>query len=411
MKKPEILFICLLCVTPMLAQQRLSTDEAVKTALASNGWSKAAEMQLNEAQAMRKTASDLGNFSVLWMSGQYNSLRTDNNFTFMQTLPLPALIAAKAKLGKAREEGARAQMQAVRQTIELSVREVCDQLLYLQANNLLLLSQDSIFRDAAQAAAVRYRTGEGTLLEKMTAETQALEAGNQVQRNAAEMLVQESKLRALMRADGFVQLDGRLARLSLPASPDTGSVRWNPRYLSATWNARAGRFETQVERRSLLPSVTLGYFNQTLIGYQKIGATETFYGADKRFSGFQLGLSMPLWARPQLARAQAAGWRQQALEAEAGQVGHQLRSELDQAVQEWMKATASLDYYEQSANANAELILKQARTAYRKGELSYTSYLQSLQSALSIRGGYLLTLRQYNQSVLQILYLTGRFGQ
>jgi len=98
MKKPDLLFIMLLASAPLVAQKTISTDEAVKAALTSNGWTKAAELQVSEAGAMRKTATDLGDFSVLWMSGQYNSLRQDNNFTFMQTLPFPALMAAKAKL-------------------------------------------------------------------------------------------------------------------------------------------------------------------------------------------------------------------------------------------------------------------------------------------------------------------------
>lgn len=392
------------------AQQTLTPDQAVDLALRNNGWAQSADLRLKEAGQLRKTATEVSPFSFMWMKGQYNSLRQDNNLTFTQTLPLPSVMAAKARLGQEQERGAQYQLAVVRQEIRFQVKEAADQFLYLKAYRDLLLSQDSLFRESASAAAARYRTGEGTMLEQLTAEAKAMEAGNRLRQGESDILIHEARLSALLRTDLPVSISGTFVRIGESSIPDTASVRSSARHLDAQQQAIISRQQVRLEKQVLLPQITLGYFNQSLIGYQNINEVETFYGADKRFTGFQAGLSLPLWARPQISRARAASLQADARQAEAGQIRHELRRELEEASQEHIKATRGLEYYEQSANRNAILIIRQARTAFRRGELSYITYLQSLQSALEIQTGYLQMLRLYNQSLLKIQYLTGQFA-
>ena len=399
-----------LCVASSYAQTVLTADEAVAYALRNNGWVRSAQLHIKEAEALKRTATEIAPLTAMWMSGQYNSLRTDNNFTFTQTLPLPGTMMAKARLGAEQVRGAEYERSVVRQNIAYEVRDAVDEWLFLKALRQLRLRQDTLMRETARASAARYRSGEAALLEQMTAEAKAMESANLLRQSGSDVLIQESRLRALLRIEGPITVSGTFGRLDGATAVDTAAVGSNPTVMLAQQQWNISRQNARVERRGLLPEITLGYFNQSLIGYQKIDGAEKFFGSDKRFTGFQAGLALPLWARPQLSRIRAASLNAQAKQEQAGQVRHQLREELEAAWQENNKARTALEYYEQAANRQAELLMRQTLTAYRKGELSFTGYLQSMQSALEIQTGYLHALRSYNRSLLKIRYLTGQFA-
>src|ERR1041385_1854204 len=69
--------------------QKLSLDEAVQTALKNNLGIKSAEDQIEYFKQVKKTGSDIGKLSAVWMHGQYNSAYQDNNLTLSQNIPFP----------------------------------------------------------------------------------------------------------------------------------------------------------------------------------------------------------------------------------------------------------------------------------------------------------------------------------
>jgi cobalt-zinc-cadmium resistance protein CzcA len=165
----------------------------------------------------------------------------------------------------------------------------------------------------------------------------------------------------------------------------------------------------RVERNKFLPNLEVGYFNQTLIGFQNTTGTEDFYDKNKRFQGFLVGVSFPLWVAPQAARSKAAHYQVEAAQKNADYAKATLNQEFEQAQRELKKNAASLSFYETSALQNASLILSQASKAFRAGEIGYIEYLQSLRTATEIKTNYLMALQQHNLSVIKIEFLTGSF--
>jgi cobalt-zinc-cadmium resistance protein CzcA len=80
---------------------------------------------------------------------------------------------------------------------------------------------------------------------------------------------------------------------------------------------------------------------------------------------------------------------------------------MQQALQQYAKNKSSLQYYRTSALPNSNLILKHSQTAFRGGEIGYTEYLLGVRNAVSIRENFLQTLKEYNQSVIYIEFLSG----
>jgi heavy metal efflux system protein len=166
--------------------------------------------------------------------------------------------------------------------------------------------------------------------------------------------------------------------------------------------------QKKVETAKVLPELTIGYFNQSLIGYQNTNGADQYFDASKRFTGFQVGVSIPLWIVPQTAKVKAAGINQKVMESNFEQYQTNVQNQYSQYLQEYMQDKNTLEYYEKSALPNAELIIKQADKGFKSGEIGYVEYLQSIRTALNIKSNHLTSLNQYNQSVIKLEFLLGK---
>lgn len=400
----QSLYLLFVLIAVSAQAQTLTRDQAIQTALQNNQQIKSAEFQVEYFKQMKKTGSDLGKFSAMWMRGQYNTVETDNNFTFTQSIPFPTAIAAHVKLKKEQLTGSQMNLAVVQNTLLYEIKSLYEQLVYQQALRKLLMSQDSLFTDFARASALRYKAGESTLLEKATAETQLQEIKNQLRKNETDAAILQSKLKTLLKSETTFLPAEELSKL--PFSNE--AISNNPQLSYMNQQVAVANQNRRVEKSGLLPDITVGYFNQSLIGFQNISGQEVYFDKNKRFQGVQLGVSIPLWVGPQIAKAKAAGYQEEATRKNAEFFQATLEGELEQTQRELERSEASLQYYEVSALQNANLILQQAGKAYRGGEIGYIEFLQSVQSAQIIKANYLLALTQYNQSVIKIDFLLGK---
>ena len=406
LKTHTLKFLILLFSTSAFGQQ-MSREQVVQTALQNNQLIKSAEFQVEYFRQLKKTGTDIGKLTALWMHGQYNSLQQDNNLTLTQSIPFPTTMGAQVRLGKEQVIGSQKSLTATQNNLVFEVKSAYEQLLYQEALKKLLATQDSLYTDFAKASSLRYKTGESNLLEKATAETQLLEVKNLARQNEADIQISQTRLQTILKSENPIIASDALAR-QIPPS-ETASFQNNPQldYLKQQVII-SGQFK-RVERNKIMPDIIVGYFNQSLTGVQIINGVDTFFPRSKHFQGFQLGLGIPLWFAPHVARAKAAAFQEEAIRKNAEYFETSLNGAYVQALQEFDKNQASLTYYENSALQNAELILRQARKAYRSGEIGYIEYLQSLRNALAIKSNYLLSLNQYNHSIIKLEFLQGKF--
>jgi len=404
--------VCLITVLfspPSWAQQYVSLEQAVQTALQNNLGIKAAAYQVEYFREVKKTSTDVGKLSALWMHGQYNSIYQDNNVTLLQTIPFPTALSSQLQLGKDQVTGAEINLQSVRNDLVFEVKSVYYQLLYLESLKKLLQSQDSLYSDFAKASTTRYSAGESKWLEKTTAETQWMEVQNQERQNESDILISETHLQALLKSESAVVAAGVLSKRELPPEMDAASLSGNPHLNYLKQQVVISEQARKVEGNRILPDISVGYFIQSLTGLQNVNGQDVFFNRSKHFQGFELGLAIPLWVTPQLAKVRAAARHEDMIQKNAEYYQTTLTSAYTQALQELDKNLSSLGYYESSALQNAGLILQQAHKAYKSGEIGYLEYLQSLKNAIGIKTNYLQILNQYNQSVLKIEFLLGKF--
>jgi len=388
--------------------QTLSQEQAVQAALKNNELIKSAEYGVDYYRQLKKTGTDIGKLSAVWMHGQYNSIQQDNNFTLSQAIPFPVTLVNQVRLGKEQVIGGQKNLIQIQNEIGYQVKFAYEQLLYQDALRNVLITQDSLYQDFARASSIRYKTGESNLLEKTTAETQYLEVKNQLMLNEADIEISATRLQALLKSDKPIYNLEKLVKRMAPVNLDNSSLINNPQLGYLQQQVVIHDHVKRVEKSRMLPDITVGYFAQSLIGIQNIDGQDVFFPSSRAFQGFELGLNIPLWIGPHLARARAAAFQEEATRKNAEYFATNLQGNYVQALRELDKNLASLTYYENSALKNADLIISQARKAYKGGEIGYVEYLQSLKMALLIKTNYLQSLTQYNQSILKTEFLLGK---
>jgi len=65
-----------------------------------------------------------------------------------------------------------------------------------------------------------------------------------------------------------------------------------------------------------------------------------------------------------------------------------------------------MDYYNEEGKHLSEEIFKTAELSFQNGELNFFQYIVSIENAFEILLDYLHNLNAYNQTVIQLNYLT-----
>ncbi|MES2691016.1 MAG: efflux RND transporter permease subunit [Bacteroidota bacterium] len=401
-----MLFSC----TPSSAQNvPVSLDSAIQIAIQNNKQLQSVSQEKQVYVHQKAMATELPKTDISLLYGQYNGFyKQDNNFTVTQSIPFPSLLIARSALETERIKGAAFKIAATRNELIYRVKSVYYDMLYLQLLQNMLRQQDTIFKAFARTASFKYDAGESTLLEKTSAESRMQETENRLRNNEAEIMQRQAEFQFLLATDEpFIAVSSGNTERTLVAQTDSVQLQSNPYLNYLKQQVAIAEKEKKVAVNASLPDLKIGYFNQSLYGVPLNETSTQFAGSSNRFQGFHLGIAIPLWFAPDLAKAKAykaqvavAGLK---YEFEEGSIQNQYK----QVVQNYIKSRNSLAYYKNTALSNAELISKQSQSAYMKGELSHNEYLFSQQQVVGIQESYLRTLNEYNQAIINIEFYTG----
>ena len=390
-----------------LAQSdKLTVQQAIDVALKNNMSIKSADYEIESQKQLKKTGFDLPKTNVSLLYGQYNGFpKNDNNITVTQSIPFAAL-GSQASLNRSRLASSELKKAYTENELVYQVKQVYYQLAFVMTRQKLLLQQDTIYEGFLKSASLRYKTGETNLLEQATAETQRNEVKNQLRQNESGVTILRTQLKTLLNSEALPEIsENELTEISFDASQDT-TLSANPFLSYVRQQVEVAKSEKKVEAAKFAPDLLIGYFNQTLIDVVK-SENGTVANNKDRFTGLQVGVSIPLWFIAHQGRVKAAEFNRKAAESNYTHQQNSMQGQWQQAAQLYAKNKNSLEYYSTSALPNAELILKQSQIAFKGGEIGYAEYLLGVRNAISIKESHLQTLNDYNQSVIYIEFLSG----
>ncbi|MGW8121417.1 CusA/CzcA family heavy metal efflux RND transporter [Roseivirga echinicomitans] len=388
-----------------------SVDSAIATAIKNNPTLRAAQIETQEQQALRKGSWNLSKTNFGLEYGQTNSdFNNDSRISVSQSFAFPSLYTNQGKLAEARIKGSEWMETATQNELVQRVKSTWFELWKEKNKRDLLLEQDQIYERFVRAAELRFKTGESNLLEKATAEVQVAEIKVLIAQNEADIQILKHQLKALLNVSEEIEIaEDDLDQRNIEAMLVSPQVSNNPTLAWFKQQIEIAENEKQVERSRMLPEINLGYFNQSFNGPGETRAgVPTNFSSSDRFSGVQIGLGISLFGmKAQRANVKAAELRKEQSSALLAAKSNELQSQLSSLFQQYQKALTSLEYYKKEALPQSELILKQAQRGFESGEIGYVEYIDGLNRALSIGFNHLEILNQYNQITIQIEFISG----
>lgn len=385
----------------------ITMEQAINFAIQNNQGVKSSSLLINKQQALKDASFDLGKTNINAEYGQINGLRNDNSFNIQQNIAYPGLYVKRGNLADAQIRSAELNLSVTKNALSYQVKSAFTQLTYYLALQKLYESQDTIYKNFLRAATFRYQAGETNLLEQKTAETQYNEVVNQMAKNQANIAIYASEIQKLLNSNQTVQVADTLKKISWDENIMDSTINSNPILALQRQEIELADKRIGVVKAEAGPDFNIGYFNQSIIGNYTVNGQNQYYGAGNRFQGVQAGVSIPIFFKPYSARIKAAKIEKQVAQSDFNFYETDLSSQFKQAYQDMLKDSKSLDYYQNSALPNANLILKQSQIAFQNGEIGYVEYLQALRTYSDIKFNYLQTVNDYNQSVFTLQYLIG----
>jgi len=389
----------------------ISIDDAVNAALKNNLEMQAHQLNIQSATTLKKTVFELPKMEVNFQLGQYNSVKFDHAFQISQTFPHPTYFKAKSSLYDAEIQNNELQKEATASELKTQVRYWYYQLQYLEIAKKQLLDLDSSYNDFVRAAALRYRLGETNLLEKTTAEAEREQFSLLIKQNEADVAVAYNSLKTLMNSnENFaIEKTSNFQPLDLLSSFDTTLIANNTSLKVLYQQVILAEQNQKLEIASNKPDFTLGYFNQSIIGTQTVNGTDVYYGGFKRFQGLNVGVNVPItFLKNKSKIQQSLNYKQQALQKEADNEKLSLQNQLKNAFLQYNQNLLQYNHYNSTALRNAETIIKTAELGFKNGDINCMDYIQALQTATGIHLGYLQSINQLNQSIINIYFIVNQ---
>ncbi len=387
---------------------KLSLEDAISYGLSNNGSIKSADFEIERLEALKKTAYNFGKTDVGLQYGRYNSFENDFAFSIGQNFQFPTVYSNQKKLAETNIEIGKSEKLITENDLVNKIKQTWFQLAYLKEVSSLLKYKDSVYKHFLRAAELRYKVEAGTLLEKVTAETKITAIKVDITQNDANIKIYQKQLQILLGNPNLMDIAANYnPKKELSLNIDASRIDANPNLNLLKNKISVREKEINLNKSRMLPEVTLGYTNQSLIGNYNIDGISRFFGSNQRFSSVTATVSIPLWVKPDKARIKASKIQQQKAEEDAKYYQSVLNGKYERVLQDYLKYKKTVEYYENKALPQAELILLNSKKSFENDAIGYIEYIQGLDTGIEIKSNYLNLINQYNQSIIAIEYLVG----
>ncbi|SEW40492.1 cobalt-zinc-cadmium resistance protein CzcA [Chryseobacterium wanjuense] len=397
-------FLCLSQNVEAQNSSEISLQEAIEMMQKNNPLIKSKELNIQSSEALKPTAKELPKLDFNAQLGQYNSPKFDQSFAISQSIPFPTLFKARKELIQEEIKSKKLEKQLTENELIKQIRSYFYQIEYLQYNQAKLQYLDSLYGDFIRIATVRFKVGDIKKIEINTAETQKGEINLLFQQNKVYLNNAYKNLKVLLNIDEEISVpfSQNYEPLKIENLLDHATVANHPSIQIFKQNMEVLEKNKNVEKAQGLPDFSIGYTNQSLIGFHTLNGQEKYFGAGDRFNSVTVGVAIPLTFGATKARIKSLELQKQMEESNAKFQQQQLDAQLKNSLNQYQQDVQQYQYYLNQAVPNAQRIVKAAQLGYKTGEISYVEYLFALQTATDIELKYLQSIQQVNQTVVNI---------
>ena len=381
-------------------------EDVISIGLQNNGNVINAHKEIEIQKLGKRSAINLGKTDFGIQYGQYNSYRNDFAFDVNQNIMFPTVYSKQRHLAKLKIQSSEHKLNVTQNELTNRIKKSWFELAFLIEKRELLHYQDSLYKEFARAAKIRYEVEESTYLEQVTAVSKSMEVMNDLNLLESDILIQEQQLKLLINDTTNLHFEPiGIPERNLNLMSDSSLIKQNPLWLYSVQQIAIARAQKEVEVAKTLPNISIGYFNQSMAGsVLENGGVAT---SSKRFSGVQAGISIPIFYGSHKANVQVKDIEWKMVQTQSQYYQMVLQSQYEQQIQKVVKFSHSLTFYKKTALNQSELIVESAQKSYENGAIGYVAYFQGITQALNLKMDYLETLNGYNQAIINLEYLIG----
>jgi cobalt-zinc-cadmium resistance protein CzcA len=377
------------------AQKPLSLNEALEIAYENNAAIQSAYYEVEASRSLSKTGFDLNKTQVYFQAEERSrELPGIASLGFSQRISYPGRYIHQKNLLDLNLDITEEQLALQKRTVAQKTASSYYRLKFLQSQQKLMMAIDSLLRNMREISNERYEAGETGRAELVNARALSMEFNARLQRLREDIRIEEKLFNSFLQAeDSFTVEQAPIERLEVAYDQIANWQEAHPNGRIFSYLQQSSERNVQYRRSFLFPDLNVQYFMQEVDG-------------QSGFYGFNVGLYIPLWFKPQAKALQAAQYRRQVVSKEVhnNQVG--IESGLAALQTELVKNENLLEYYEDQGLDVAQELAEIAQLEYEAGNMNYMEYLQSIRQAFEMEINYLNALNNYNQTVIRINYWT-----
>ena len=405
MDKLTLLLVALFVTASVEAQQTpISLDESLSIAVQNNKRIKSSQLNEKSKEQLQKSAYDIPKLALDADYGQFNSAVNDTRFGVSQTFAFPTLYTNQKKALKENYNMAKAESQLTAQQVKSNVRNLFYYYIWLNSKKELLTYADSIYRLLEQKSELRYKAGETNVLEKSASQSARQFYTNQLTMVNKDIAITLKSFNTVLQDSlTHVPFSANIKNDFNVALNEKRNMAELPQVQLSNHAAEAAKWKWKTEQSRLMPDITVGYNNLSIIGAEANAAgQEVYYDSSHRFSYVNLGVSIPLFFSSQSARNKAAKIEYENYKTLAENTKIELNTEISNAVSEVEKYKESLSYYETEGLKNASVIIDAANSQLENGDIDYLQWVLVVNQAITIKNEYLDRVNDYNKAIINL---------
>ncbi|TDE00829.1 CusA/CzcA family heavy metal efflux RND transporter [Flavobacterium sandaracinum] len=377
------------------AQEKISLEKAIETALENNIKIKNGKLNSEYLQKMAKTGYDISNTGIIGEYGQFNSNANDIKIGISQTIKFPTvykrqkqLLVEEAKTGEWNEA-------LQRKELTKQVTTVFYDMIYLKEKEKLLLKSDSIYSEFLRKSTLRFDKGESNILEKATAENQSGQIKMQLLELQSDYKMTQLQFKYVLNTDkDFIPVSNKY-KLDFNETLDKNTFANQPSIKLFEQEVNSNKAQISLEKSKKLPELIGGVYYQTF-------KTNTAFQDGYNGVYGQFGVALPLFNSNIKNRQKALEINNQIAENNLTNEKIKLQSQYNEFIQEAKKHQETITYFENQALKNVDLITKAANDKFINGDINYLEWVMLINQNTEIQSNYIETVRKFNETILKL---------
>ncbi len=372
-------------------------EKAIETAKNNYPKIKSANLEIEKQKALKLTAYDFGNTTIFTGKDEVGHNETgirniigieQNDIDIFKIKSKQNAAEAKIKQAQAFENQT---IKEAEQTVGLAWNEV----LYRRKQLDLVKASARLYADFEKAAALKYKTGESSKIELLSASASYKKQQINVLTSEANYNSALQNLNLYLRAEGKIQIDtSGLSRFSEFEIPTENSLSSNPELAYYTAQTNLAKLNRKAEKAEFLPKLNVGYQIQSINGVSG-------------YSSWQVGLSAPLIFFSQSGKSKAAKLDYEIANQAYLQKRLDLQLQYQQLINQYLMLKALNDYYKNDAIPLINEQIKAADSEYQSGNIDYIQFMQIIDNSTVTKQDFLTCQYELYQTVILLKYFNG----